>query len=61
MDVFNQTSLLYVHLVLVTGKLLFCEILQMQKPDCMVMVDNCYGEFVETYEPPMVVRESYLL
>ncbi|EHA8589873.1 hypothetical protein COCNU_scaffold012968G000020 [Cocos nucifera] len=25
-----------------------------QKPDCMVMVDNCYGEFVETCEPPVV-------
>ncbi|XP_064984039.1 uncharacterized protein LOC135624404 isoform X4 [Musa acuminata AAA Group] len=29
-------------------------VIKMQKPDCMVMVDNCYGEFVETYEPPMV-------
>ncbi|XP_074560107.1 uncharacterized protein LOC141816172 [Curcuma longa] len=28
--------------------------IKMQKPDCMVMVDNCYGEFVEIYEPPMV-------
>lgn len=28
--------------------------LQMQNPNCMVMVDNCYGEFVETSEPPMV-------
>ncbi|EAZ32123.1 hypothetical protein OsJ_16322 [Oryza sativa Japonica Group] len=26
----------------------------MQNPNCMVMVDNCYGEFVETSEPPMV-------
>lgn len=25
-----------------------------QKPDCMVMVDNCYGEFVEPSEPPTV-------
>ncbi|WOL04532.1 hypothetical protein Cni_G13253 [Canna indica] len=25
-----------------------------QNPDCMVMVDNCYGEFVEMFEPPMV-------
>ncbi|KAM0836089.1 hypothetical protein ACQ4PT_062547 [Festuca glaucescens] len=28
--------------------------LQMQNPNCKVMVDNCYGEFVETSEPPMV-------
>uniref|UniRef100_A0A0E0KVR1 Aluminum resistance protein n=1 Tax=Oryza punctata TaxID=4537 RepID=A0A0E0KVR1_ORYPU len=28
--------------------------LVMQNPNCMVMVDNCYGEFVETSEPPMV-------
>ncbi|KAF8651301.1 hypothetical protein HU200_063553 [Digitaria exilis] len=28
--------------------------LQMQNPNCMVMVDNCYGEFVETSEPAMV-------
>ncbi|KAM0829193.1 hypothetical protein ACQ4PT_067031 [Festuca glaucescens] len=26
----------------------------MQNPNCNVMVDNCYGEFVETSEPPMV-------
>ncbi|KAI5012461.1 hypothetical protein ZWY2020_024727 [Hordeum vulgare] len=26
----------------------------MQNPNCKVMVDNCYGEFVETSEPPMV-------
>ncbi|KAL9260302.1 hypothetical protein AKJ16_DCAP17751 [Drosera capensis] len=25
-----------------------------QNPNCVVMVDNCYGEFVETSEPPMV-------
>ncbi|KAI4374719.1 hypothetical protein MLD38_012682 [Melastoma candidum] len=25
-----------------------------QNPDCLVMVDNCYGEFVESIEPPMV-------
>ncbi|KAJ3693666.1 hypothetical protein LUZ60_009146 [Juncus effusus] len=25
-----------------------------QNKECMVMVDNCYGEFVETSEPPMV-------
>ncbi|KAE8785918.1 hypothetical protein D1007_40311 [Hordeum vulgare] len=28
--------------------------LKMQNPNCKVMVDNCYGEFVETSEPPMV-------
>lgn len=28
---------------------------QMQNPNCLVMVDNCYGEFVESIEPPMVV------
>ncbi|PWZ26242.1 Uncharacterized protein YnbB [Zea mays] len=26
----------------------------MQNPNCMVMVDNCYGEFVEISEPAMV-------
>ncbi|XP_068661294.1 uncharacterized protein, partial [Aristolochia californica] len=26
----------------------------MQNPGCCVMVDNCYGEFVESMEPPMV-------
>ncbi|XP_021894640.1 uncharacterized protein LOC110812226 isoform X2 [Carica papaya] len=25
-----------------------------QNPNCLVMVDNCYGEFVENIEPPMV-------
>ncbi|XP_058211037.1 uncharacterized protein LOC131323323 isoform X2 [Rhododendron vialii] len=25
-----------------------------KNPNCVVMVDNCYGEFVETIEPPMV-------
>lgn len=25
-----------------------------QNPNCLVMVDNCYGEFVEGIEPPMV-------
>lgn len=30
------------------------KIIKRQKPDCMVMVDNCYGEFVESSEPPMV-------
>ncbi|KAF8413962.1 hypothetical protein HHK36_001959 [Tetracentron sinense] len=25
-----------------------------QNPNCLVMVDNCYGEFVESMEPPMV-------
>ncbi|KAE8802634.1 Arogenate dehydratase/prephenate dehydratase 2, chloroplastic [Hordeum vulgare] len=29
----------------------------MQNPNCKVMVDNCYGEFVETSEPPMVVAD----
>ncbi|CAA7394682.1 unnamed protein product [Spirodela intermedia] len=28
--------------------------IKMQNPDCLVMVDNCYGEFVETVEPPSV-------
>ncbi|KAF1885025.1 hypothetical protein Lal_00028914 [Lupinus albus] len=27
---------------------------EMQNPGCLVMVDNCYGEFVESIEPPMV-------
>ncbi|WOG98674.1 hypothetical protein DCAR_0418018 [Daucus carota subsp. sativus] len=30
------------------------KIIKMQNPDCLVMVDNCYGEFVELIEPPMV-------
>ncbi|PKI51164.1 hypothetical protein CRG98_028451 [Punica granatum] len=25
-----------------------------QNPNCLIMVDNCYGEFVESIEPPMV-------
>ncbi|KAK9025777.1 hypothetical protein V6N11_038634 [Hibiscus sabdariffa] len=30
------------------------QIIKMQNPNCLVMVDNCYGEFVESIEPPMV-------
>uniref|UniRef100_A0A453DAF8 Aluminum resistance protein n=1 Tax=Aegilops tauschii subsp. strangulata TaxID=200361 RepID=A0A453DAF8_AEGTS len=30
------------------------DLIKMQNPNCKVMVDNCYGEFVETSEPPMV-------
>ncbi|KAJ0046386.1 hypothetical protein Pint_04445 [Pistacia integerrima] len=30
------------------------KIIKMQNPNCFVMVDNCYGEFVEMIEPPMV-------
>ncbi|KAL1363301.1 uncharacterized protein LOC130969076 isoform X2 [Arachis stenosperma] len=30
------------------------KIIKMQNPGCLVMVDNCYGEFVESIEPPMV-------
>ncbi|CAI9088575.1 OLC1v1022932C1 [Oldenlandia corymbosa var. corymbosa] len=30
------------------------DIIKMQNPNCLVMVDNCYGEFVEDIEPPMV-------
>ncbi|XP_042491910.1 uncharacterized protein YnbB-like isoform X2 [Macadamia integrifolia] len=30
------------------------KIIKMQDPNCLVMVDNCYGEFVESIEPPMV-------
>lgn len=29
--------------------------IQLQNPHCLVMVDNCYGEFTEIIEPPMVV------
>ncbi|MFS7984505.1 putative methionine gamma-lyase [Helianthus anomalus] len=29
-------------------------IIKSQNPNCMVMVDNCYGEFTEAIEPPMV-------
>ncbi|XP_031266777.1 uncharacterized protein LOC116125180 isoform X3 [Pistacia vera] len=30
------------------------KIIKMQNPNCFIMVDNCYGEFVEMIEPPMV-------
>ncbi|PWA67644.1 hypothetical protein CTI12_AA314290 [Artemisia annua] len=30
------------------------DIIKRQNPNCMVMVDNCYGEFTEAIEPPMV-------
>ncbi|XP_059442578.1 uncharacterized protein LOC132174869 [Corylus avellana] len=30
------------------------EMIKMQNPNCLVMVDNCYGEFVESIEPPLV-------
>ncbi|CAJ2676890.1 aluminum resistance protein [Trifolium pratense] len=30
------------------------QIIKMQNPECSVMVDNCYGELVESIEPPMV-------
>ncbi|CAA0808485.1 Unknown protein [Striga hermonthica] len=30
------------------------KIIKLQNPDCLVMVDNCYGEFTEIIEPPMV-------
>ncbi|KAK1405201.1 YnbB [Heracleum sosnowskyi] len=30
------------------------KMIKMQNPKCLVMVDNCYGEFVELIEPPMV-------
>ena len=32
----------------------------MQNPNCLVMVDNCYGEFVESIEPPLVVWDILL-
>lgn len=35
-------------------------LMQMQNPGCMVMVDNCYGEFVDDIEPPMVVCKLFL-
>lgn len=31
---------------------------QLQNPNCLVMVDNCYGEFAESIEPPMVVYDA---
>ncbi|KAJ7981693.1 Cys/Met metabolism, pyridoxal phosphate-dependent enzyme [Quillaja saponaria] len=30
------------------------KIIKLQNPDCSIVVDNCYGEFVESIEPPMV-------
>ncbi len=29
-----------------------CALVKRLKPDCICFVDNCYGEFVETSEPP---------
>ncbi|CAA0825194.1 Unknown protein [Striga hermonthica] len=29
-------------------------IIKLQNPECLVTVDNCYGEFTEIIEPPMV-------
>ncbi|KAF7144521.1 hypothetical protein RHSIM_Rhsim04G0018400 [Rhododendron simsii] len=37
------------------------KMIKMQNPNCVVMVDNCYGEFVETIEPPMVVCDVILV
>jgi len=31
-----------------------CSAIKVAKPDCVVMVDNCYGEFTETCEPNSV-------
>ncbi|MCL2671207.1 MAG: methionine gamma-lyase family protein [Clostridiales bacterium] len=31
----------------------FCEI-KKQRPDCAILVDNCYGEFAEAHEPTAV-------
>lgn len=31
-----------------------CELIKKEKPDTNIIVDNCYGEFVEVLEPPMV-------
>lgn len=31
-----------------------CEIAKRKNPDCIVIVDNCYGEFVQTMEPVQV-------
>lgn len=33
-------------------------LLQAQNPDCVIVVDNCYGEFVEAIEPTAVVLSS---
>lgn len=30
-----------------------CKTIKAGKPDCVIMVDNCYGEFTETAEPTM--------
>jgi cystathionine beta-lyase family protein involved in aluminum resistance len=30
-----------------------CDAIKTEKPDCVIMVDNCYGEFTETVEPTM--------
>uniref|UniRef100_A0A803MH71 Aluminum resistance protein n=1 Tax=Chenopodium quinoa TaxID=63459 RepID=A0A803MH71_CHEQI len=30
------------------------KMIKVQNPNCLVMVDNCYGEFVNAIEPPMV-------
>lgn len=31
-----------------------CHVIRKANPDAIIMVDNCYGEFVETIEPPAV-------
>ena len=31
-----------------------CKIVKSKNPDCICFVDNCYGEFVDTKEPPEV-------
>lgn len=31
-----------------------CQTVRKQNPECIIMTDNCYGEFVETSEPPSV-------
>jgi cystathionine beta-lyase family protein involved in aluminum resistance len=37
------------------------KMIKMQNSNCLVMVDNCYGEFVESIEPPMVVCDIFCI
>lgn len=58
--VYNKNAELHVHgLLNLINKLHV--IWQAQNPDCIVVVDNCYGEFVETAEPTAVVCAHSLL
>ena len=35
------------------------QIIKSQQPECLVVVDNCYGEFTDTKEPCAVSSSSF--